>query len=292
MYTGKECFPSVAYEVICTARKFIQSVSVGHPGSRNNKHIVKTDKTVLDLLEGNGWLNSRAWRCVGANNTTMTFVGVYLICDGGYHKWPCLVSPVKHGAPGSPTMKWRCKIESVRKYIEGVFGILKRRFKFLKNFNNLHNQGAIDNAFVCCAMLHNMMLKADGYLDENLPPFSGGVEERLPKSLETLLGTVWKVCGFVTMMIRLCKKDLQVFLFLLLLLQCIADILSLRRKCLRLHWQPESMHLLTIISSVVVLLHSTTKNSERSCLLPPPPQSCSRTTSIRTSIKASNRIGR
>jgi hypothetical protein len=54
MYTGKECFLSVAYEVICTARKFIQSVSVGHPGSRNNKHIVKTDETVLDLLEGNG----------------------------------------------------------------------------------------------------------------------------------------------------------------------------------------------------------------------------------------------
>jgi len=26
-----------------------------------------------------------------------------------------------------------------------------------------------------------MMLKADGYLDENLPPFPGGVEERLAK---------------------------------------------------------------------------------------------------------------
>jgi hypothetical protein len=69
------------------------------------------------------------------------------------------VSPVKHGAPGSPTMKWSGKVESVRKDIEGVFGILKRRFKFLKNFNNLHNQGAIDNAFVCCAMLHNIVTK-------------------------------------------------------------------------------------------------------------------------------------
>jgi hypothetical protein len=43
-------------------------------------------------------------------------------------------------------MKWSGKVESVRKDIEGVFGILKRRFKFLKNFNNLHNPGAIDNA--------------------------------------------------------------------------------------------------------------------------------------------------
>ena len=65
MYTGKEGYPSVAYEVICTARKFIQSVSCGHPGTRNDKHIVKTDPSVMQLLEFNGWLNSRAWHCIG-----------------------------------------------------------------------------------------------------------------------------------------------------------------------------------------------------------------------------------
>jgi hypothetical protein len=55
MYKGKEGYPSVAYEVICTSRKFIQSVSVGHPGSRNDKHIVRTDETVMSLLYyGNG----------------------------------------------------------------------------------------------------------------------------------------------------------------------------------------------------------------------------------------------
>ena len=43
MYKGKEGFPSIAYEVICSSRKFIQSVSVRHPGTRNDKHIVRTD---------------------------------------------------------------------------------------------------------------------------------------------------------------------------------------------------------------------------------------------------------
>ena len=119
LYTGKEDFPFVAYEVICTARKFIQSVFVGHPGSRNDKHIVKADETVLDFLEGNNWMNSRACRCLGANNNAVTFVGMHLICDGGYHQWPCLVSPVKRGAPGSPTIKWSAKIDSVRKDTEG-----------------------------------------------------------------------------------------------------------------------------------------------------------------------------
>ena len=53
-------FPSIAYQAICTSRKFIQSVSFGHPGSRNDKHIVRTDDSVMQLLEGNGWLQSKA----------------------------------------------------------------------------------------------------------------------------------------------------------------------------------------------------------------------------------------
>ncbi len=65
MYSGKEAYPSVAYEVICTCRKFIQSVSCGHPGTRNDKHIGKTDQSVMQLLENNGWLNSKAWHTGG-----------------------------------------------------------------------------------------------------------------------------------------------------------------------------------------------------------------------------------
>ena len=65
MYKGREGFPSIAYKVICSSRKFIQSVSVGHPGSRNDKHIVRTDNSVMQLLEGNGWLQSKGWKSTG-----------------------------------------------------------------------------------------------------------------------------------------------------------------------------------------------------------------------------------
>jgi hypothetical protein len=51
-------------------------------------------------------------------------------------------------------------LESVRKDIEGVFGILKQRFHFLKQFNRMHSQKDIDNSFVTCCILHNMLLKA------------------------------------------------------------------------------------------------------------------------------------
>jgi hypothetical protein len=94
-------------------------------------------------------------------------------------------------------MKWSAKVESVRKDIEGVFGILKVRFKFLKNFNSLHKQSAIDDAFVTCCILHNMLLESDGWLDPNLPSFPGGVDERLAKKFGNLNDNGWNgTAGF------------------------------------------------------------------------------------------------
>jgi hypothetical protein len=98
---------------------------------------------------------------------------------------------VKADVPGSAVMKRSGKVESVRKDIEGVFGILKARFKFLKNFNSLHKQSAVDNAFVMCCILHNMLLESDGWLDPNLPLFPGGVEERLAKKFGNIYGNTW-----------------------------------------------------------------------------------------------------
>ena len=179
---GKEGFTSIAYEVICTSRKFIQSVTRGHPGARNDKHIVRTDDVVMSLLAGNGWLNSKAWEVTTSPNGALkVFDGVYLICDGGYHRWPCLMFPVKAGQPESPLMRFSKTLESVRKDIEGVFGILKRRFKFLKAFNQLHKQSTIDDAFVTCCMIHNMLLREDGWLDSSLPHFRKGLKSHLNK---------------------------------------------------------------------------------------------------------------
>jgi hypothetical protein len=118
----------------------------------------------MQLLEGNGWLQSKAWKAAGPDGRNLSFFGVYLICDGRYHRCPCLISPVKAGVPGSAVMKWSSKVESMRKDVKGVFGILKARFKFLKNLNSLkHHASSIDNAFVTCSILHNMLLESDGW---------------------------------------------------------------------------------------------------------------------------------
>jgi Plant transposon protein len=194
LYTGKEGYPSIAYEVICTSRKFIQSVSPGHPGSRNDKHIARTDPAVMQLLQGNGWLQSQSWECVvDASGRRKVFYGVYLICDGGYHRWPCFVYPIKTGLPGSPAMKCSAMIESVRKDIEGVFGILKQRFHFLKSFNKLRRQINIDQAFTTCCILHNILLEEDGYLEPDFPDLPNGVRERLRQAGGDIRGeAMWR----------------------------------------------------------------------------------------------------
>jgi hypothetical protein len=94
----------------------------------------------MQLLEGNGWLHSKSWQTVGRIGTTKHFHGNYLICDGGYHRWPCLIPPTKDAVLGSPHLKWSAKLESVRKDI----------VRFLKNFNNLHKQSHTDAAFATC----------------------------------------------------------------------------------------------------------------------------------------------
>ena len=89
--------------------------------------------------------------------------GYYYICDGGYHLWETLIPPYKHQIDGSDEMNWSHNIESVRKDIECVFGILKKRFLFLKNPIRIHHPEEIDRLFVTCCVLHNIILEYDGY---------------------------------------------------------------------------------------------------------------------------------
>jgi len=43
--------------------------------------------------------------------------GVYVIVDGGYHKWKATMSASRHGS-GESFTQWREQLESVRKDIE------------------------------------------------------------------------------------------------------------------------------------------------------------------------------
>jgi hypothetical protein len=97
------------------------------------------------------------------NDTVLSFVGAYFISDGGYHRWPCLINPFKHQAEGTDFQTWSQNIEAVRKDIECVFGILKKRFLYLKHPIRIHSPECIERVFVTCCVLHNILLDYDGY---------------------------------------------------------------------------------------------------------------------------------
>jgi hypothetical protein len=86
--------------------------------------------------------------------------GVYVICDNGYHRWKCLQPPMKVSSVREEILysKW---LESTRKDVECTFGILKARFRILKNPIILNKQYEIDNMFVTCCIIHNMLLEYD-----------------------------------------------------------------------------------------------------------------------------------
>ena len=139
------------------------------------------------LKKDHCWLTKKTWYVTDdAEGGTRVYGGSYLLCDGGYHRWPCLVFPQKTGEDGSPVRmhKWSKLVESVRKDIECTFGILKIRFKYLKHFNRSHNVSDVDNAFTTCCTLHNMLLEEDGYLRPDRTPKVGGRNSTIRKNFK------------------------------------------------------------------------------------------------------------
>jgi len=86
--------------------------------------------------------------------------GLYVICDGGYHKWRCMQCPVKFSSQ-KDVCEWSRWLESVRKDIECTFGILKGRFRILKIPCLLQKKEEIDNTFWTCCIMHNKIMNCD-----------------------------------------------------------------------------------------------------------------------------------
>jgi hypothetical protein len=167
IYCGKEGYPTIAYEVCCDHNTCIMSVTPGTFGSMNDKTIVKFDGFIEQLRTKQLFTNYEYSLNISANETR-NFYGAYVITDGGYHNWKGMMSAISNTSIKNKRLwgDWLC---SVRKDIECVFGRLKKRFIVLKNAINIQNQTTIDNMFVVCCILHNMLLQYDYniQMDEN-----------------------------------------------------------------------------------------------------------------------------
>lgn len=113
-----------------THSKKFQSTTTGHYGTTSDKTIVKFDGFVQQVRLDRRYTNAEFELQVGPNEW-ITEKGVYLLVDGGYHKWRIMQCPIKH-TPEVDQIRWSEFAERIRKDVECSFGILKKRFLILK----------------------------------------------------------------------------------------------------------------------------------------------------------------
>lgn len=179
--TGKEKKTTLAFEVVVTHRKKIISVSQGEYGSLNDKTICKMDRFVADIMYARIYQDVES-TIYNSNGEKIRIHGAHLICDGGYHKIPAMICPLTFRMEMKEVF-WSEWVESVRKDVECTFGILKQRFRILKNSYQGHSLDYLENVFVVCCMIHNILLIVDG--GENT--WEAGIEDEcLDESSESI----------------------------------------------------------------------------------------------------------
>ena len=152
---GKEGFPVLAFLLICDHNRQIVHVSRNaYLGALNDINIAKIDPFILDLMEGK-YLPVE-FTLLKEDGTRAQCYGAYLISDNGFLQTSIFMDPIK-ARFGEKEIFWSEWLESVRKDVECVFGILKGRFRILRGRMQQHQAKDIKNIFITCCILHNMI---------------------------------------------------------------------------------------------------------------------------------------
>ena len=138
----------------------IHYVSHAFKGRWNDKSVAMNDPFIRDLIGGK--YKDCEFQLLKENGDMEIWKGLYLVTDGGFFNYSVFVNPYTTRF-SRDYLLWSEWLESVRKDVECTFGILKVRFRFLRNAVSYHNASTMENAFKTAAILHNMLLRFDGY---------------------------------------------------------------------------------------------------------------------------------
>jgi hypothetical protein len=112
----------------------ILSTTCGHPGWWNDKRLVLFDDFVCGLKYGTVLSDVEFQsfeRDLSGKTILVKYRGSWFIVDNRYLDWSVTVPPMKDPET-YPELRWSKWVESMRKDVECVFGILKGRFRILK----------------------------------------------------------------------------------------------------------------------------------------------------------------
>lgn len=173
--------PGRTYNVTVNHSRRILASTPGHPATWNDKTLILFDTLICDVHKGiipnefhfELFEYNRNGEVVKAN-----YKGVWFIVDNGYLNWSCTVPP-DNNATCYESIRFSEWLESMRKDVECVFGILKGRFAMLRYGIRFHRLEHCDNLWMTCCAMHNWLLEIDG--------LNGGWEDGIRSDLENTL---------------------------------------------------------------------------------------------------------
>jgi hypothetical protein len=95
-HTGKEHYPSRAFEVMVNHRRKVLHCTLGFHGSVNDKTIIRFDKAALSIKSGA--YSSLCTEVFTKTGERTKMYGCFHINDNGYHKWGTSMEPSKSSA--------------------------------------------------------------------------------------------------------------------------------------------------------------------------------------------------
>jgi hypothetical protein len=131
-------------------------ISCAQYGTRNDKRIVHRDHNVHTVWTD--WYSKVDWEYFTIDGKVRIDVRYYLICDNGYLQWPTSICPYLHVDKTLMEGYFSTNLESMRKDVECVFGILKKRWKVLNHGFKFHSMAICKKIFFTCCCLHYEML--------------------------------------------------------------------------------------------------------------------------------------
>jgi hypothetical protein len=157
--TGKEGYPTLAFQCICAPNRQVLYCSEPYLGSYNDITITANDKLCQEFASG--LLDEVKYKVVGEDGVPRMDKGGYIIVDGGYQQASWLMPPFGPSC-SFDEKRWSEWLESVRKDIECTFGIIKARFRLFMMSIQFHKFADISNAWKAALILHNINITYNG----------------------------------------------------------------------------------------------------------------------------------
>jgi len=159
--TGKEGYPTLAFQVMVDHSRKIHHVSKVFWGATSDKNITLNDTFPVDLLSRELYKSETFYTFNCDNGQRTQWSGAYILVDGGYQHVAVFIDPI-HDRFGMKEVLFSEWLESARKDVECTFGVFKARWRFFRNPIRYHSPQLIEAAFQTVCMLHNMILSSDG----------------------------------------------------------------------------------------------------------------------------------